>query len=199
MHAVKRMEELALALWSATLNSDYDLVNELILLDANVNEPRKAEDDPSTTLLHYAALKHDVQLMHMFINHGANCNALDSDNFTPLHYAVIGDDDRPDIVELLINERAIVDARGSNQDTPLFMAAQKGFYQSAEKLIAAGASIEAVDETGCNALHIATCCDELNMINVLISHNINVDATDSFGNTALHYAAERNADIVSIH
>ena len=181
------MENLTSALWRATVRGNCDLANRLIICGANVNETKKTVYDPRTTLLHYAAIKNDVHLMQLFINHGANCNALDSDNFTPLHFAVMGQDDRPDIVELLINERAIVNARCNNRNTPLLIAEQKGFHQSAEKLIAAGASIE------------TTSCNELKMINVLISHKINVDATDSLGNMALHYAAKRNADIVSIH
>ena len=48
------MEELTSALWTATLNGEYDLATQLICNGANVNEPINTDYDPVTTLLHNA-------------------------------------------------------------------------------------------------------------------------------------------------
>ena len=85
--------------------------------------------------------------MRLLINHGANYNAPESDNSTPLHQAVMFDD-RPDIVEVLINAGAVMDAWDIYQYTPLLLAAKICYYESVEMLIASGAFIKAIDASG---------------------------------------------------
>ena len=187
------MKGLTSALWVATLNGSYDRANRLICIGANVNQPGKTKYDPVTTLLHYATAKNDVQRMRLLINHDANCNAPDSLKRTPLHWAAMTmDEDRPDVVEVLIDGGAIVDARDIHQSTPLLLAAFAGRCQSVEMLIARGASIEAVDKNGSSALHMVTKSqtfnNQLKMIKMLISLKINIDTEDHSGQTPLHLA-----------
>ena len=196
------MEDLTSALWTAMLDEDYDLARQLICSGANVNDRQLTGNNrETTTLLHFAAARADVELVSLLINRGANCHARDGKNCTPLNSAMTVND-RPDVVEVLINGGAIVDARDRKQFTPLLLAVYNGFYQSAEKLIARGASIHAVVEDGWSALHLASMSPSvnLNIVKMLISRGINVNAENDDGITPLQSAACRNGntDLVSI-
>ena len=190
-------------LWEALLSGKYDLANQMINRGANINELKKVELYSEMTLLHYAAWKGNLQCIRVLANLGANVHARDNRNLTPLHYAAIYGTD-PNIVEVLINEGAIVDARGNNQMTPLLHTAAKraSSIEVAQKLIARGASLEAVTTNYENALHLAIMCSNLEMVKVLISHGINIDAKDRYGNTPLLMSFRKrepfNSEIVSI-
>ena len=171
-------------LWTAILSGQYDLANQMISRGANVNEPTKTKDDPVTTLLHYAVMINDIRCIRVLANLGANFNARDSKNCTPLHWAVIRED-IPDVVEVLINEGAAVDMQDDDQMTPLHYAARNNCIESAKKLIAGGSFIEMVDANGRSVLHVAVINCNLKMIKMLISHRVNIDPKDIHGWTPL--------------
>ena len=173
-------------LWTALLSGQYDLANQMISRGANINEARETELNTVTTLLHYAVMKSDVQCIRVLANLGANFNACDSKNCTPLHWAVMMiDEDRPDIVEVLIDGGAVVDAQDHEQMTPLHHAAFDDYIESAKKLIARGASIDAIaaDTDRWSVLHMAI--SNLEMVKMLISHRVNIDVKDIEGRTPL--------------
>ena len=176
----------------------------MIYRGANVNEPIKTKGGDMVMLLHYAVSKSDVRCIRVLANLGANFNARDSWNRTPLHWAAacgVG----PDVVEVLINEGAIMDARDANEFTPLHYCAKKNNDQieSVQKLIARGASLEAVGGMGETVLHVAVSNRNLEMVKLLLSHRVNINAMDDFGCTPLLVSiimnkVEQETEIVSI-
>ena len=202
------MEELTSALWTAVLKEDYDLASQLIGRGANVNELRIINhlSIAEITLLHYATITINVKLIRLLINYGANCNARDSLMCTPLHYAV-RIKDCPDIIEELLNAGADPDVQMVSehqfyQCKPLHAAVALGFNRSAQVLIARGASLEEQDWMyGWNALHFAVRYNNLRMVEVLLSHGVNVDVETRKGDTSLHSSVcdkSIKTDIVSI-
>jgi uncharacterized protein len=63
---------------------------------------------------------------------------LDREGWTPLHYAASGP--APDIVELLVDRGAPIDAGSPNRSTPLMMAAGYGAIDAADLLLRLGAN-----------------------------------------------------------
>ena len=79
------MEESVSELWTAVLQGEYDVAIEMIYSGANVNEPRNTDVNPVITLLHYTTSKENIKFMQVLINHGADYNAQNSKDQTPLY------------------------------------------------------------------------------------------------------------------
>ena len=171
-------------LWTAILSGHYDLAKQMISRGANVNQPIKTENDPVTTLLHYAVAKNNVRCIRVLADLGADFNARGKNNRTPLHWAVRFDAG-PDVVKMLINEGAVVDARDDNQFTPLHIAVISNSIELAKTFITRGASVNAINKNGWSILHFAILARSLEMVKMLISHGVTIDPKDINGWTPL--------------
>ena len=81
-------------------------------------------------------------------------------------------------------------------DTPLLYAIKNDKYNNVKKLIEHGANIEYKNNNGFSALLIASKYGYKDIVELLISHNVDINAKDYRGNTSLVYA--HNSEIVSI-
>jgi ankyrin repeat protein len=91
--------------------------------------------------IHLAAREGNIEAVKQAIDDGADLNAKDNVNMTPLHWAV--NNSQKEIVELLIANGADVNAKTENGWTPLHSAAGKGYKEIAELLINKGANVNA--------------------------------------------------------
>ncbi len=91
----------------------------------------------------------------MLLAAGADVNARSDNPFAvlPIHSAVAGD--RDDVVAVLVEAGADVNARQTHGWTPLHGAAQNGSLASVERLLAAGADRAAMNDDGTTALDLA--------------------------------------------
>jgi ankyrin repeat protein len=103
---------------------------------------------------------------------------------TPLRWAAFYG--HKDVVELLLTNKADVNAKEFVGGTPLMCAASTGHSDVVELLLANKANIDERDNIGLTALHYANSADVSEM---LLTNNAEVDAKDKFGNSPLHYAA----------
>ncbi len=79
-------------------------------------------------------------------------------------------------------------------DTPLISAARLGKNNVVQQLLTQeGININATNELGHTALHVATKHNKESTIKMLVKAGIDIDITDKAGNTALDYAIEQNA------
>lgn len=99
--------------------------------------------------LMYLAIKNDLARTKAMIDRGAEVN---QPGWTPLHYAAtVGADD---IVRLLIEKYAYIDAESPDKSTPLMMAVRYGHESTVKLLLDESADGYARNEAGKNAADI---------------------------------------------
>lgn len=64
--------------------------------------------------------------------------------------------------------------------------------KNVHKLVENGSDINALDEKGRTALHLASSIGRISLVEYLVEHGANVHIKDSFNKTALVYAIEKN-------
>lgn len=115
------------------------------LLDSRLTE-LEARNPAGETVLMYAALHGDIDLVRLLLKRGAQVNM---SGWTPMHYAAVSG--RTDVLALLIEHHAYIDAPSANGTTPLMMAAREGRMAAVKLLVAEGADPSLRNEAGLGA------------------------------------------------
>ncbi|HET6599582.1 MAG TPA: ankyrin repeat domain-containing protein [Burkholderiaceae bacterium] len=97
-----------------------------------------------------AALKGDIAGTKLLLASGAHVN---QPGWSALHYAATGP--KPEIVQLLLERGATVDARSPNGTTPLMMAARYGSADSVKQLLERGADPKLANQRDLRAADFA--------------------------------------------
>ena len=97
-----------------------------------------------------ASFKGHKQLVLKLIARDAHVN---KPGWAPLHYAATGA--HLDILEILLEEHAFIDAESPNKSTPLMMAAKYGSTAAVKLLLEAGADATMRNELGLSAVDFA--------------------------------------------
>lgn len=100
--AIDKRPLLIAAVYYRYSYGDATAVNYLIERGANVNIVR--ESDSQTPLLHAINAETDSMLIRLLISKGANVNHQDNNGYTPLHMAVVYNNEI--VIEILINAGA---------------------------------------------------------------------------------------------
>ncbi|MGB2837507.1 MAG: ankyrin repeat domain-containing protein [Candidatus Sulfotelmatobacter sp.] len=110
----------------------------------------------------------------------------DEDGFTPLHLAAASG--YKEMAELLLANKADVNARDNSQSTPLHQAVAAGGEHTdlLELLIIYKADVNAADTNGLTPLHYATLADNGKAVKLLLTHGAHPDVKENVdGNTPL--------------
>jgi hypothetical protein len=102
------------------------------------------------TPLMMAALRGESVWAQRLLERGAQVNR---PGWAPLHYAACSPD--PEVVVLLLEHGAVVEAMSPNHTTPLMMAAGYGTEAAVDLLRARGASVRTRNDKGLNAIDFA--------------------------------------------
>ena len=102
---------------------------------------------------------------------------------TPLHYAA--NCGNRDMVELLLANKAEIDARDDFGETPLQLAAYKGQAMAAELLLASKADVNAQNNSGEAPLDLAAGEGAKEIVQMLLEKKAEVDARNMEGSTKL--------------
>ena len=100
-------------------------------------------------LLHDAAIKGQFHVAKILLQNGADVNANDNYQWTPLHLAAYYGDSK--IAKLLLENGALVNAKNIDGKTPIHLAANKGHSEVVEILLKYGAR---KDESAKNSANI---------------------------------------------
>jgi len=120
------------------------------LLLANPKTNVEAQDRAGENALMMASLNGDLDLAKRLIAKDAQVN---KKGWTPLHYAATNGHD--DVVQLLLDHSAYVDAGSPNGTTPLMMAARGNHVSTVKILLDNGADLNAKNQIGLTALDFA--------------------------------------------
>jgi ankyrin repeat protein len=142
----------------------YDIIKLTLSSGADASTPTKkpsTSDSKERLTIHPMAFlleQHptvDIDLITLFLEHGASL-ATASPFYTgsyPLHSAV--QSNRLDLVYEFLYSKADPNATNSQHRTPIFLAAEKGFWEIAELLLKYGARLDIHDADGNTPLHRA--------------------------------------------
>ncbi len=201
--------------------------NSLEIIQLLLTEGASPNSFSSTggTPLHYVAARNFTDRGRLLLEHGAQVDsrskpdktlgeamresetqkALPSDlravnrlvGYTPLYKAVAYGS--TDMITLLLDNGADINARSNVGLTPLHEAAFSSKLRSLKLLLEAGADVSARSESGLTSLHVAavrsklTSADEINhirILSVLVKAGADVRAEDTSGLTPLDYATK---------
>jgi ankyrin repeat protein len=200
-----------------------EIVNTLVRKGADV----AAMDGAGATPLHYAASRGNIEEIKILLSNGADVNAQDSLGWTPLRWAVrngnmeaikllvtrganVNAKDRRgsaalhgsnmiNVVKLLLARGSLVNAKDSLGETPLFIAAWRGYKDIASSLIESGADVNAETIYGGTPLQEAATHGHREIVDLLLQKHAEINARDHAGYTSLHYALRAGQkDIVEL-
>jgi ankyrin repeat protein len=158
---------------------------------------RGARDDPTVwqkgnpLLLQDAITTGSTALVQFILTHGAHTYTPDSDEMTPLEYAMIRKPYDPELTRLILEHGAKVNVRSARGLTPLHLAAMKGDDSMIRLLCKSGMNINTRDKSRKTALHTATLQKHSGTMKLLIDGGAELDAQDHDGKTALHFACAK--------
>ena len=151
----------------------------------------EARDSGGSTALHLASTlpTASVRMIELLLHEGANTEAIDKEENTPLLRAVATGNALS--LAALLETGAKREARDSRGRTPLLLSCRRGDAASVKLLLRAGADKEARDTQGNKPLHLAVVGGDLASLVALLQAGANMEANDSRGNRPLHICATR--------
>ena len=165
-----------------------------LLLEHHANPNIELARDRQTPLW-YA----NAKIAELLISHGANVNARDSKQQTPLWS--VGSLSSLRTAEVLIAHGADVNASDVRGDTPLIMAATYGAVDITRLFYTHGGNVNVRDHQGLTPLMataVSNCGDSASEIGWLVKHGAKASAKDTTGKTAVDYAARRSSGSLPI-
>jgi ankyrin repeat protein/tRNA A-37 threonylcarbamoyl transferase component Bud32 len=154
----------------------------------------KADATPVAGMtLHQAVTRGRIDVAKSLLAKGASINEKDQDGSTALMIAAGGTtyltNNRP-MVQMLIDERASLEARDPQGRTALHRAATYGMTDAVELLLESGALTSPRAKDGATPLYNAVQFGKMAALEKLIAHHAQVDLADAVGNTPLMIASE---------
>jgi len=154
----------------------------------------EAQDIGGLSLLQFAVVGCQMEIVDYLIAKGCNVNSKASDGETALHLAANGNSKGQEMVQRLIAAGALVEAKDNNNCTPFFYSA-KGFSDlgAAQVLLEHGADINIQRKRdGYTALHRAAQAGNMKMIAWLIARGADVNRRKEDGGTPLSVAMNKD-------
>ncbi|PHH75993.1 hypothetical protein CDD80_1894 [Ophiocordyceps camponoti-rufipedis] len=180
------------------LAAEFSLEAPLLMLLKKSNCRIDCQDDRGRTALSKAASWGYKSVMKILLDNGADIEARDHDDETPLLFAIQSIKHPENATEFLLDRGADIHTRGQNNATPL-LCALGAFCPSValcELLLDRGADLEARDDDyDTPLLRAAGNCDlPYEIVELLLDRGANVEARDKDGKTPLMLASTFHLD-----
>ena len=167
------------ALMVASQKQDLGLVEKLVAAGADIN----ASNDNGGTALMYAAMGNDRAVTDALIRFGADVNARARLGWTALLVAAVKGHAGP--ARALLDNGAAINATDAYRWTPLMRAVRGEHVAVVEVLLSAeGIDVNAVQESGASALHLAALVGNVRLADLLLAHGADPERRDGAGRTA---------------
>jgi len=166
----------------------------------NAEQPKREPGQPYTrVLLEILDPDYDhpatVDEVSFHLRMGADVRAVNENGATALLVASYQKyTDMSDILKLLLDAGADVNARDRYKYTSLQWTCLHGQAKAAHLLLSRGADVNIRDEGGRTPLHAACASECASIICALLQKGIDVNAQDDYGNTPLHRATTGGYD-----
>ncbi|GAC1529451.1 MAG: hypothetical protein NVS2B4_07810 [Ramlibacter sp.] len=135
-----------------------------VLLDwPKTNVELRTPQDESPLMM--AALKGQLAMVKQLVERDADVN---KPGWAPLHYAATGG--HVEVMELLLEHSAFIDAESPNGTTPLMMAAMYGNTAAVKLLLDAGADTAMRNKLGMTALDFAQTAHRPDAVDLITRH-----------------------------
>jgi ankyrin repeat protein len=158
----------------------------------DVDNPYRRPSQEIPNPLYYSVLCGFYDLVkHLAVRCPEHVNTICGRHRLPLFAAL--EHDHVDIVELLLEHGANVDARDPTGETMLLevlSGRRHNLVKIVTLLLKHGADVNARDTTFKSSLHLAECGGELKVAHMLLDHNSDVNSQDEDGKTPLHILLE---------
>ena len=205
-----------------------DMVRLLLERDARIDQKIDSSGREGCSPLHCAVIADRAAVVERLLQYNASARVRDLWDKTALHYTndvaiarMILDFDRQvadfadhkgntallsaaskenfNLVKLLCEYRAAVNAKNTDGQTALVSAASKGNLDLVKLLCEYGADVDAVNTDGNTVILSAASKGDLDLVKLLCEYRAAVNAVDTDGNTALLSAASQgNLDLVGL-
>lgn len=140
-----------------------------------------------------------TKVLQTLIDHGANVNALDVENKTPLHVAI--ENQHEEIISILLCHPAIdLKVRDKCGNTPFAAALTIRNHRAAQRILdRLPNAAEQMDSRGRNFLHLAIMKDDLESVLFLLAIQVDVNSRvhDANQSTPLHLAATSKNEMIT--
>tara|TARA_Y100001935_G_C17311760_1_gene517124 strand:- start:11274 stop:11963 length:690 start_codon:yes stop_codon:yes gene_type:complete len=178
-----RLEEPTVSWYLAIERGDLEQVERHIHWNTNINEPFENGNFP----IHEAASKGRIILLKILLKNGAEIDAINKNELTPLEVAILAG--RTQAAELLISSNSkfdpskllLIAAKNGNEDKDVIK-----FLKSSN------ANFEITDVDGYSPLLLAVIQKNNRLIRHLIDNGANINASNKFDQTALDIALKMN-------
>ena len=180
------------ALMAAAKSGEFGLARRLLEHGADVN----ARNDNGGTALMFAAIPGHLETIGLLIDHGADVNALGHFNWSAL--MVAASKGHGESVRLLLERGADPNVQDTYGWTPLMRAVYGNKRGAVTALLDHDKlNLEARDERGATALHVAVERGRAALVAQLLARGADPGSTDNAGRGLLHKASAQGYDKIA--
>ena len=175
------------ALMIACQRNNADAINVLLHAGADIT----IIDNRGLMCIHHAVVAGcSKEILQTIIDHGADVNAADKNNISPLILAC--HDGNVDAIDVLVNAGADHNIQGTQGLSLIHLAVYEGWSKEIfQAIIDHGSDINTIDKDGRTALMLAYRQENVEAISLLLNAGADPNIADGEGATCIHHAVVR--------